>query len=321
MSAADYRGRSRLTLADHLNVDVVISQRRKKLPCDANTPFQPCADQAENGHPMHHIDEPVLLQFPHRFFQIFILDLILVLAATGGGDERRLGVHSKGDVTFVLLEEVHGERMLGKDDEDAGEEGRVADFAVRVHVNDRDVLLYRHRCGPFGPHGLVRIHSFGRVGLDDGAGKVRTQDVFDTDRDARNALLEREVMNHFAAVECQFPCFIRSEAGEKFGGWDLSWVGGTDAVDFLPHLKFTGREADSHKGGAKVGVAASEAVDEPARYAAEETGYNGDGVGVRGEKAAEGGREIAVEGLGQVIGNGKIDGIGEIDVSRRDAAV
>lgn len=40
-----------------------------------------------------------------------------------------------------------------------------------------------------------------------------------------------------------------------------------------------------------------------------------------GEEAAEGGGEIAVEDLREMVGDGEVDGVGKVDESRRDAAV
>ena len=116
------------------------------------------------------------------------------------------------------------------------------------------------------------------VGLDDGTGAVRAEDVLDADGDAGDALLEGEIVDDFAAVESEFAGLVRCERGEEAGGRDFAWVGGENAVDFFPDLELGGLEADGDEGGAEVAVATAEGVDETIGDAAEETGDDRDTV-------------------------------------------
>lgn len=159
-------------------------------------------------------------------------------------------MHGQGDVAFVLLEEVDGERVGGEDLADSGEERGGVDFEVRMHVYDCDLLFDGDCRGPFRPHGFVRIYIFRGVGLDDRASGMRAEDILDADGDSGDALLEGEIVDYFAAVEGQLPCFVGSEGGEELGGGDFSRVGGEDAINFLPDLELAGGETDGDEGGA-----------------------------------------------------------------------
>lgn len=150
---------------------------------------------------MHYVHNPVLLQLPHRILQIFVLDLILVPPTVRRGEERRLGVHGKRDVAFVLLEQIDGEGVCGEDVADVGEEGGGVDLEVGMHIHNRDLLLNCHCRRSLRSHGFVRICILRGVRLDDGAGGVGTENIFDPDRDLGDALLEGEVVDDFAAVE------------------------------------------------------------------------------------------------------------------------
>lgn len=109
----------------------------------------------------------------------------------------------------------------------------------------------------------------------------------------------------------------RKEAGSR----DFPRVSSEHSIDFFPHLKLSGGEADGDKSSAEIRVAASEAIDKTAGDAAEETGNDRDSVDVGGEDATEGGGEVAIEGLGKVVWNGEIDGVGKVDVTRRNSTI
>lgn len=188
-------------MRDHLDVDVVIPQRGEQPPGDTNRPFELKPDQADNDHVMGQLDIPMLAELAYRALQVLVLvqqvRRIRALLARSA-DDGDLGVHGDADVELVHLKEVDVKREGGEDAADFGEERGVADFAVRVHVHDGDLVLHRHGGRAFGVRELV---VWAVVDCDESAAALGEEDVFDADWDFGNAVFDGEMVEYFGAVE------------------------------------------------------------------------------------------------------------------------
>lgn len=118
----------------------------------------------------------------------------------------------------------------------------------------------------------------GGVGEDHSAAVAGVCDVLDADGDAgADDLFHGEGVNDLGAVEGELGGFGGGDCVEEAGGRDFARVRGEDAVDFLPDLEFLCAQADCYEGGAEVGVASTDGVEEATRDAAEVACYYGDG--------------------------------------------
>ena len=98
---------------------------------------------------------------------------------------------------LILFKEIDIQRPRGKDLADLRQEICVLDFAMRVDVDDGDLVLYGHGGWTLG---VKLVVSGGRRG-DEGAGTLRGEDILDADWNGRETLLYGEVMDYFGAIE------------------------------------------------------------------------------------------------------------------------
>lgn len=169
----------------------------------------------------------------------------------------------------------------------------------------------------------VRGEGLQVVGEDDGAGTTRVHDVLDADGDAgADDLLHGKGVNDLGAVEGQLSSLGGRDAGQQRGGGDLARVGGEDAVDLLPDLQLPGLDADCDQGGAEIGVAAADGVEQAAGDVAEEASDDGDLVAAGLDLSRQGGGQVCVKVLAQaLLGRVEGDDVGEVDKLGGGAAV
>ena len=107
-------------------------------------------------------------------------------------------MHGQTDVELVFFEEIDVQGAGSEDLADLRQEVCVFDFAVRVHIDDGDLVLHCHGGWALG----VGLEVRGVGGwCDEGAGALGSEDVFDADGDGREALLHGEMMDYFGAIE------------------------------------------------------------------------------------------------------------------------
>ena len=238
-------------LRDHLNIDIVIPQRRQKPPGNPNTALQLPADQADDRHLVLHFHGAVIGELLDAGGEVAVVLFDggvlfgfrsadvgargLAIAAAVAAKEGVLAVDGQGDVHFVEFEQVDLHVVLFEDEADLGEELGRADFAVGVHVDDCDGAFGGYGRGAFGAEEGVGVFGCGDFSLgDDGTGGGWVFDVFDADGDVWDAVVDGEMVDDFGAVEGELVHFAGVDGGEEFGGGYFARVSGEETIDLFP---------------------------------------------------------------------------------------
>lgn len=162
----------------------MLAQRREHAAGDADHVLHLGADEAEDGHVGDDADVAAVLELAAGLLEV----------AHGGAG----GVDGHRDVHFGRGDEVDRDAVAVQDREDLGEEPVRDRPLVRVHVDDRDVVLDRHRRRPLRclpqrrvrrprPLDLLR-RGHHRVRNDDGSVSSGVLHVLDPDLDGRFCL-------------------------------------------------------------------------------------------------------------------------------------
>lgn len=261
----------------------MITKRRKHLARNTNHVLHLSAHQTEDRKTVQNAHVAAVAQ---------VLDRRVKIGHLGVAH-----VHGDRDVHLGRGDQIHRDLVLVEDGEEPRQESVRDRPLVGVDVDDGDLVLDGHGRGTlgFGAPGagravggagavgavlLVALEGLvGRqkgVGLDDGALAARVLDVLDADGDRRRGLdhlVHGQVVDNFGAVEGQLGGLGGRDGRDEARRGHLGWVGGEDAVDFLPDLQLVGFQAYGRQRGAQVRVATADvAVEQAARYVAEEAG-------------------------------------------------
>ena len=157
----------------------------------------------------------------------------------------------------------------------------------------------------------------GNVRPDDSAVVDGVFDVLDPDWNRGfDDLLHCKRVNHLRAVEGQFGCFGRCDRVQQSRGRHFARVCGEDAVDFFPDLQLVCAQTDRDQGGAEIGVAPSDLVQESSRYVAKVAGDDGHHILVLEHLFGECGRKLLVEAIVESLADIKSDDLAHVDKDR-----
>lgn len=225
------------------------------------------------------------------------------------------------DMDLAGAHEVDDDVVAVEHAKDAGEEAMRDACAIRVDVEDDDVVLDGH-CGgetDGAAWPAKRIGGVGEVkerwvGVDDGAGARGVLDVLDADWDVfANDLIHGEGVDDLAAIVGELGGLGGRDEGDEPGGGHFAGVCGEYPVDFFPDLELSGAKAGGEEGRKKIGVASADLTKKRARDSAEEA-WRSRGMKQKRKKGG-GGRTGEDRNAGgtkaDTVGGGVCDGVEE----------
>ncbi len=218
-----------------------------------------------------------------------------------------------GDIDLGGRDQVDDDAVLFKNIEYLGHEPVGHEHAVGVDVDDRDAPL-----GCYCRGGLGRRQAVG-VRVDNGAGQLGLEGVFDVDRYAHpHDLLHGERVNDLGAVIGELCRLFGRDGRQHHGIRHLARVGGENAIDFFPYLQLPRADGGRGKGCGQVGIAPADAVDDAAGHKAEIAREHGHLVAAGLDAAAQLRLRVGVEFLARLL-EFFFDDQGEVDKFGIDA--